>query len=957
MSTPNDTDLFLIERSGTQYKLSYEDMSTLNDDDLLLVERSGTQYKIEAQYVSTGPSGYLDAPVTVATPLNGAGLNAGQSYEPLSSAIVSESNGVITFTDDTELAKIVGPVKMVDANGNVKTPQTSAITQNTTLSGELIYENAQYTGNNTGQTVNAGIDNTTGKSLVWIKSRTNSVRHMLYDTLRGPQKTLSPNTNGSETNYGNSLTAFTSSGFTIGSEGNVSGGSQPFAAWNFKAAPGFLDIVTFSGSNSNQQIPHALGSEPGFILVKKTNGSEGWYAYHKDAGWENNNVGGNWLIGFLNGSERFDNYGGIKGPTFHTDQYFTVDALGTGNEYVAYVFGNDGANIKCGGYPGNGPSTVVDCGFKPEWVMIKCSNATANWQVYDRERNGYLKANTSETEAAISTFVWSNTGFSFNNYDAGLSNVGRNYIYVAIAEGAASPDTFELTFTDSTDLPFLKEGDTVTTPVDTTQTAAFSAHSYYGNSPNDNVRTNGIDFTTGGGLVWLKHVYSSSGSYDHYLADTVRGVGQYLSSNGSNESQTNSADAGITSFNSNGFTLGDDVSGMTNYALGGSEYISYSFRRAPGFFDIQKIETGSGPASQTFDHDLGAVPGMMLVKYSQYVGNWMVYHKSLGNTYHLSLNSNAGATGPNTTGFYSAPTSTQFTLGSEFNNAGEVMVYLFADDDTNIKCGTYTGTGSPLNVALGFEAGWLLTKRTDSSGNWHISDSERKTASGTYNNSVWANLSNGEDSNQYYRLDSTSFRAGYATSVSGATYVYIAIKKGATAGDFGAITTLLTDANATTKKVEVENSIAVGKTLTGPTLNTVSNTVSSQSGSTLTVASTTGNWYPGLYAEGATVTRSGPSPTSIVFTSANSGTTAVTGFDATLARRVWTLESASSASGPWSVVGSYQDTAANASQDGATPWGNPTLAANTFYRVKVKYESLNSDPVESIYNTFRTGAA
>ena len=64
MSTPNDNDLFLVERSGVQYQLSYSDMSTLNDDDLLLVERSGTQYKIKAEDMNFG----VDNPIAPALP-------------------------------------------------------------------------------------------------------------------------------------------------------------------------------------------------------------------------------------------------------------------------------------------------------------------------------------------------------------------------------------------------------------------------------------------------------------------------------------------------------------------------------------------------------------------------------------------------------------------------------------------------------------------------------------------------------------------------------------------------------------------------------------------------------------------------------------------------------------------------------------------------------------------------
>ena len=89
MSTINDSDLLLVERNGNLHQITYDQMSTLNDDDILLVERGGVQYKVEAQYVSTGPNGIILPSVEVLTPLNGAGLNDGQSYTPMSSAYVS----------------------------------------------------------------------------------------------------------------------------------------------------------------------------------------------------------------------------------------------------------------------------------------------------------------------------------------------------------------------------------------------------------------------------------------------------------------------------------------------------------------------------------------------------------------------------------------------------------------------------------------------------------------------------------------------------------------------------------------------------------------------------------------------------------------------------------------------------------------------------------------------------
>ena len=112
MSTINDSDLLLVERNGNLHQITYDQMSTLNDDDILLVERGGVQYKVEAQYVSTGPNGIILPSVEVLTPLNGAGLNDGQSYTPMSSAYVSTDTSPVYWRwwDQTMTVISGGPV-------------------------------------------------------------------------------------------------------------------------------------------------------------------------------------------------------------------------------------------------------------------------------------------------------------------------------------------------------------------------------------------------------------------------------------------------------------------------------------------------------------------------------------------------------------------------------------------------------------------------------------------------------------------------------------------------------------------------------------------------------------------------------------------------------------------------------------------------------------------------------
>ena len=126
-------------------------------------------------------------------------------------------------------------------------------------------------------------------------------------------------------------------------------------------------------------------------------------------------------------------------------------------------------------------------------------------------------------------------------------------------------------------------------------------------------------------------------------------------------------------------------------------------------------------------------------------------------------------------------------------------------------------------------------------------------------------------------------------------------------------------------------------------------------GNKLLVDSSTGTWIPGLYAKGSETTIDAPGPDEITFTSQNQGTPEFSGVDATLASRTWTLESGTTSTGPWTLVDTYVDYDVLNSQTGATPWSSnkPNLTPNTFYRVKVQYNSTNAESVESVYNTLK----
>jgi hypothetical protein len=223
----------------------------------------------------------------------------------------------------------------------------------------------------------------------------------------------------------------------------------------------------------------------------------------------------------------------------------------------------------------------------------------------------------------------------------------------------------------------------------------FSTFVYAGTGANRSIN-NGIDMSSsGGGLTWIK---KRTGSESHYLFDTERGSGKYLQSNGTNAEGTNNDY--LSAFNNNGFSLGDynDVNGS------GQDYASWTFRKAPGFFDVVTY-TGNSTAGRQVSHNLGSIPGLMIVKCTSSAGEpWYVYHKDLGATKHLKLNTTSASSTSSEPWNNTEPTSTHFTLAqyNSSNGSGKTYVaYLFAGGESTAATARsvdFDGTGDTLEI-------------------------------------------------------------------------------------------------------------------------------------------------------------------------------------------------------------------------------------------------------------------
>jgi len=85
----------------------------------------------------------------------------------------------------------------------------------------------------------------------------------------------------------------------------------------------------------------------------------------------------------------------------------------------------------------------------------------------------------------------------------------------------------------------------------------FSTYLYTGTGAIQTIN-NGIDLSGKGGLCWIKQ---RSGTQDHTVFDTIRGTNTYIRTNSTGANNPGGVYTDLlTSFNTNGFTLGADAS-------------------------------------------------------------------------------------------------------------------------------------------------------------------------------------------------------------------------------------------------------------------------------------------------------------------------------------------------------------------------------------------------------------
>jgi len=343
-----------------------------------------------------------------------------------------------------------------------KTLCTQNLTAPTISNGANYMAASLYTGTGVSQTVSNAVNSISFQpDMVWIKSRSANTDHKLTDSVRGATKAWVSNSTAAETTDSTGLTAFGSSGFTVGASTTYNNSGATYVGWGWKGGgtavtntsgtvnssvsanttAGF-SAVTYTGSASAVTVGHGLGVAPSMVIVKALGTPNGTarpsLVYHIS-------VGATKTL-YL---DRTDAAATTSGPWNDTAPTSTVFSLGTepstnwaSNNYVAYCFAPISGYSAFGSYTGNGSTDgpFAYCGFRPRFLLMKRSDSTGSWYIWDTSRSPYnqmtlaLYPNLNEAEPGGDDIDFLSNGFKIRDTFSYINASGGTYIWAAFAE-------------------------------------------------------------------------------------------------------------------------------------------------------------------------------------------------------------------------------------------------------------------------------------------------------------------------------------------------------------------------------------------------------------------------------------------------------------------------------------------------------------------------------------------
>jgi hypothetical protein len=214
-----------------------------------------------------------------------------------------------------------------------------------------------------------------------------------------------------------------------------------FVNWAFRRAPGFFDIVCYTGTGVARTLTHNLGVVPELMIVKRRDASSIWAVYAAPLA--------NAATSYLNLSDSNAVATGntvLWNSTAPTSTVFTIGSSSNintnGSTNVAYLFATVAGVSKVGTYTGTGAVQTINCGFSggARFVLVKRTDSAGDWNVYDTARgmvtgnDNFLTWNTTAAQSTVNSLTTASTGFQLTAENfVDINTNGGTYIFLAIA--------------------------------------------------------------------------------------------------------------------------------------------------------------------------------------------------------------------------------------------------------------------------------------------------------------------------------------------------------------------------------------------------------------------------------------------------------------------------------------------------------------------------------------------
>ncbi len=544
------------------------------------------------------------------------------------------------------------------------------------------------------------------------------------------------------------------------------------------AADFSMSLITKTTATDPLQVPHGLSGTPDFVMLKQASGSGDWLIYHTSVG-----------TGKYLSTTRNDQGGGAGTDTPVTSalSFSTVNADIIQNKWtnsnwywMCYAWKSKAGFSKFGTYTGNGSAfgPMIETGFKPAIIIIKRTDAAANWRSFNdaTSTSNPLDKETYPNLANVeSTFVgvsFHNNGFQLQTSDSNSNANNGTYIYAAwAADGSTATPTLANSYSNKLWTP-------------NTSSTALSLN--VGFKPT---------------VFWSKYRQGTQGQYfnfDKWV--TTIAAGESGGREFPNLAGQASNNTYLYSYDPTGVTVNPQLINRTQT----DSAISWAWKAGDGFSinttgdqpalvsvnqaaGISFISSPSAPSSAgyTFAHGLSKAPELFMYKATNYS---YAYEVLVPKTFGVDAGSltysdwdynKLNQTNAFTTSTWYAADNSVIKSNGWAASSYNFICFAFHSVANFSKINKYTGDGTAGHaIAVGFAPDYVLIKRMTDTGNWYIFDSARKT--GVYSDQLEANTGNAENTGTYVELTSTGFSLNTTASnlnESGDTFLYMAFKQ------------------------------------------------------------------------------------------------------------------------------------------------------------------------------------